>query len=146
MTMSDYSEYDQFLKDAEKDTRLGKQTFVITEKLVDAWGDGSPRYKFRGVLATASNAKTDMTLSPPPPLEVAQAAEPGRKRGIALAIQNLKALAAYGKNLDTLSEGDELSVETRKDEKGYVRVSRILNPGESMGTSAKTDRIAGPGF
>ena len=141
--MSNYSEYDQFLKDAEKDDRIGKHTFVIDSKLVDAWADGTPRYKFRGRLLTAGGAKTDMTLSPPPPVEQLAGITGGRKKGIALSITNLKALASYAKDLDSLDVGDELSVETAKDG-DFVRVRRILKPGETTGGTAATDRV--PGF
>ena len=62
------NEWDAFLADAEKDTRVGKHQFEVTTVIHDAWNDGSPRYKFRGVLVTAGNAKCDLTMSAMPTL------------------------------------------------------------------------------
>lgn len=122
--------WDEFLADADKDTREGAHVFQVTSVVHDAWGDGRARYKFRGILGTASGAKTDLTLSDAPTEDDAKAAKEAgdmkRVRGIAFAYRNHTALAALGKSVATLAEGDELPVYCEKDKEGFIRVSLIF--------------------
>lgn len=144
--MSDF-DWDAFTKEAEKDTRVGKHHFIITDVVHDAWPSGDARHKFRGVLATAGNAKTDMTLSDAPTVEQAMEAKANgdskRMRGIAFAKKNHDMLAKYGKTAATLDVGDELRVETTKDKDGFVRVFKIL--AETAEPDMKS-ASGGPGF
>ena len=144
--MSDF-DWDAFTKEAEKDTRVGKHTFVVDTVVHDTWGDGRPRHKFRGMLVTAGNAKTDMTLSAAPTADEAKEAmangDAKRMRGIAYSKKNHDALGKYGKTCETLAEGDELRVETTKDKEGFVRVSRILSPETAVEVRGSG---SGPGF
>ena len=123
------NDWDAFLADAEKDTRVGKHEFCVTSVTQDAWPSGDLRYKIKGTLVTAGNAKCDMTMSAMPTLEAAQAeTDPKRKRGIALSVRNHLALQKYNKTVETIAEGDVFKVETGKDKEGFVRVQRILEP------------------
>ena len=144
--MSDFN-WDAFTAEAEKDNRLGKQMFVITDVVHDTWNDGRARHKFRGVLATAGNAKCDLTLNDPPTADEAKEAQAAgdakRMRGIAFSYKNHETLAKYGKSVTTLAEGDEIRVEVTKDKEGFVRAQRILPPDAMTQTSSGA---GGPGF
>jgi len=127
------NEWDAFLSDAEKDTRVGKHEFCVTSVVQDSWPSGDARFKIKGTLLTAGNAKCDMTMSAMPTLEAAKAeTDPKRKRGIALSVRNHLALQKYGKTIEQVAEGDVFRVETGKDKEGFVRVMRILGPEESV--------------
>lgn len=124
------NDWDAFLADAEKDTRVGKHEFAVTSVTQDAWPSGDLRYKIKGTLVTAGNAKCDMTMSAMPTLEAAQAeTDPKRRKGIAMSVRNHLALEKYGKKVEQIAEGDTFRVETTKDKEGFVRVQRILDPG-----------------
>jgi hypothetical protein len=131
------NEWDAFLSDAEKDTRVGKHEFCVTSVVQDSWPSGDARFKIKGTLLTSSNAKCDMTMSAMPTLEAAQAeTDPKRKRGIALSVRNHLALQKYGKTIEQVAEGDVFRVETGKDKDGFVRVMRILGAEESVEVKA----------
>jgi hypothetical protein len=131
------NEWDAFLSDAEKDTRVGKHEFCVTSVVQDSWPSGDARFKIKGTLLTAGNAKCDMTMSAMPTLEAAQAeTDPKRKRGIALSVRNHLALQKYGKTIEQVAEGDVFRVETGKDKEGFVRVMRILGAEESVEVKA----------
>ena len=143
--MSDF-DWSAFTAEAEKDTRIGKHTFVVTDVVLDTWNDGRARHKIRGVLATAGNAKCDLTLNDPPTADEAKEAKAAgdakRMRGIAFSYKNHETLGKYGLKVGTIAEGAELRVETGKDKEGFVRVQRILPPE----TAVQTSTANGPGF
>jgi len=139
--MSNDAEWDAFLADADKDTRIGKQQFQVTSVMHDTWSDGRPRHKVKGILTTAGNAKCDMTMNAAPTLEEAKAAKAAGDmrvvKGIAFSKRNHDTLAQYdGATIETLGEGLILDVEVDKDKEGFVRVKRILSPGEASGAGA----------
>ena len=135
--MSDVKEWDEFLADAERDTRVGKHEFEVTSVVQDAWPSGDARYKIKGVLLTSGNAKCDLTMSAMPTVEAAKAeTDPKRKRGIALSVRNHLALAKYAdKKIEDVGVGEVFRVETSKDKEGFVRVQRILEPDAALGAA-----------
>ena len=145
--MSDYSEYDQFLNDAAKDDRLGRQTMMVTEVVEDQWPSGDKRLKVKGLLTTGGNAKVDITFSELPSKATIDAESAtwsrGKKQGIAQAINFRKALAKIGKSPEKLAVGDEIGVEIVKNKEGWLRVAAILGAPASP-SSAHKDPI--PGF
>lgn len=58
----DWSQYDGFIAEAEKDNRVGDHDAIVDNTAVEAWNDGSPRYKVNFLLLTAGNARADLTL------------------------------------------------------------------------------------
>mgnify|MGYP001576703689 CR=1 FL=1 len=114
----DYSSaaYNTFLDEADKDDRLGDQDFLITEKVVGHWDDGSPNVKLNGVLSSANNAKFNMMFSAPPAPDKLATVDSGRKRGIALSIRLLKELRDnYGVTPFSIEEGTTIRVKVDKD-------------------------------
>lgn len=144
----DYSAYDDFVKDAEKDDRVGDHTFLVNSVVHDNWPSGDARYKFGGVLVTANNAKADLTMSPPPPPDVLKAESggyaPGKKKAIANTITLYKQLGQhYGIPPEKIQEGQEFRVKTtktRRDEEGkggFIRVIAFLpRKGEANGSKS----------
>lgn len=145
--MTNWADYGDVFKDAERDTRLGRHEFMITHVDRDHWDDGRKRYKLKGVLVTAGSAKSDATLGDPEDPAVIKAEQNlGRKRGMALGARNVMNLESYGLTLETVKSGDVLKVETKKDpakdgSSGYfVRVSVIL-PKDSKLEGAATGAV-----
>lgn len=135
------SAYDDFLKDADRDNRVGDHDFMVSENIQDAWPSGDPRIKINGVLLTANNAKADLTLSPPPPPEIVKTEsnqwETGKKKAIAQAISMYRVLAtSYGVTPEQLKQGDILrvkTVKTRVDDQGkggFIRIAVIKDKSE----------------
>lgn len=127
----DYSEYDGFLADAEKDDRVGDQDLMVSEVIEDTWASGDPRVKVKGTLLTAGQAKCDFTWSPPPPASVLKeqmaTMERGKKKGIASSIELAKKLSLwYGKRVTDLKAGDVVRVKCVKNKEGFIRVVAIL--------------------
>jgi hypothetical protein len=128
---TDWKDYD--FNDLDRDTKVGKHDFEVTEVILGAWPDGRERYTFRGVLTTAGMAKTDLTLSPPDSAEAIKS-EPEEKRRMAMLInaRNVKRLEEAGFTLDGIKEGDALYVRTGRDKPrdgydvGFVRVREVL--------------------
>lgn len=128
---TNWADYDAFLREADKDSRVGQHKFLVTEKLPGVWPSGDEYTKIRGNLVTAGNAKTDFNLSALPSKAEMEAAkgDNAKMRGMAMSINILKSLAKhYSKSLDTLEIGDVIVVETRKDKNGFIRVVRIVDP------------------
>lgn len=135
---ADYSssDYDDFLKDAERDDRIGTHDWLVSKVTHDFWPSGDPRIKIVGVLLTASGQnkpKADLTISPPPPASVIQAEsrnwDGGKKKAIAQAITMYRKLAEYYQTSpEKIQEGDVFRVETAKTARkedgtgGFVRV------------------------
>lgn len=145
-TMLQYSGdvYDNLLKDAEKDIRVGDHDAICVKRALGTWPDGEPRYKFDFNLLTAGNAKADLTWSVPPSAEVIQAEkeewgkskEGQRKmRGIAhnVAIAR-EVIKHYNKLPLDIQEGEKFRVKTtktRRDDEGkggFIRVIAFLAP------------------
>jgi hypothetical protein len=135
--------------DLDRDTKVGKHDFEVTEIVLGAWPDGRERYTFRGVLTTAGMAKTDLTLSPPESAAVIKE-EPDEKRRMAMLInaRNVKRLEDAGFTLEGIKEGDTMHVRTARDKPregydvGFVRVREVL--GKAKNSEAADKSI--PGF
>jgi hypothetical protein len=151
MNLAD-SAYDELLKDAEMDNRVGDKQALVTTVVHDNWPSGDPRIKIGFVLTDAGNAKADLTISPPPAPEVVKAEkkswEPGKLRAIANTVSQYRQLAQhYGTSPDTIREGDTFrvkTVKTRRDEEGrggFIRVIAFLPP--NAGASASASNSAG---
>lgn len=133
----DDSAYDELLKDAEMDNRVGDKEALVTTVVHDYWASGDPRIKIGFVLTDANNAKADLTISPPPSPEVVKAEkktwEQGKLRAIAQTVAQYRQLAKhYGTSPDQIKEGDNFrvkTVKTRRDEEGkggFIRVIAFL--------------------
>lgn len=131
------SAYDELIKDADKDNRVGDHLWMVTKSVHDTWPSGDPRIKVTGVLTTAGNAKADLTISPPPPPDVVKAQkdtwDQGKKRAIAATVTMYRQLAEHYQTVpEKLSEGDVFAVKTTKtrvdaDGKGgFIRVVAFL--------------------
>lgn len=136
-----WSDYDGFLADAEKDDRVGDQDFMVAEVIEDTWQSGDPRFKVKGTLLTAGQAKCDFTWSPPPPASVLKeqmaTMERGKKKGIASSIELAKKLALwYGKKVADLRAGDVVRVKCVKNKEGFIRVVAIL-PKDQVGKGSE---------
>ena len=153
MNLSD-SAYDELLKDAEMDNRVGDKQALVTTVVHDNWPSGDPRLKIGFVLTDARNAKADLTISPPPAPEVVKAEkaswEPGKLRAIANTVAQYRQLAQhYGTSPDQIKEGDTFkvkTVKTRRDEEGkggFIRVIAFLPPTPAAGAATAT---GGPSF
>lgn len=64
--MFDLPDFDQLLNDSKVDNRVGNHNWQVNEIVQDTWESGQDRYKFKGVLLSADNARADLTWSPPP--------------------------------------------------------------------------------
>jgi len=137
MSQVDYSAYDDFLKDADKDNRVGDHEAVISSIVDDTWPSGDARKKVMFTLSTANNAVADLTISdlPSPETLAAEGAgyDAGKKKAIASGINIRKQLAThYGKTTDDLAEGDGFKVKTIKTrvdaegKGGFIRVIAFL--------------------
>jgi hypothetical protein len=142
MSDIDFSQYDQFLKDAERDDRIGRQTMTITEVHQGAWPSGDPYTEVNGLLATAGNAKINVRISAMPDPSSLVGLEGTKKRAIAQTINFHKQLAKLGKRADQLAAGDELGVEVVKNRDGYLRIAAFMAP--TVPGSAARDPV--PGF
>lgn len=148
------SAYDDLLKDAEMDNRVGDKTALVTAITHDSWPSGDPRMKFNFVLTDANNARADLTLSPPPSPEVIKAEkkswDQGKLRAIAGQVAIYRQFAQhYGISPDQIKEGDTFrvkTVKTKRDEEtnkgGFIRVIAVLPPTTSAGALANS----GAGF
>lgn len=145
--MFDFSAYDEFVKDAMKDTAVGPQEFLVGEVHADAWPDGSPRLKVRGQLTSAGNVIADITFSEPPPIEVLREMEKAgtmdakRKRGIAATVNLYKQLAQhYGISPKQIRPGEVYKVQVARDKRnadgtgGFLRVRAFLSKDHVVGT------------
>lgn len=130
--------YDELLRDAEKDQRVGDHLAMVTKVTHDSWPSGDPRIKVQFSLQSANNAKADLTISPPPPPDVVKAQkatwDQGKKRAVAGAITLYRQLAEhYHTSPDKISEGDVYAVKTTKtkveaDGKGgFIRIIAFLD-------------------
>lgn len=137
--------YDDFLKDAEKDTAVGHQRWVVSQVTDDTWPSGDPRRKILGVLPNANNAKADLTVSAPPTPETIAAEsaswESGKKRAIAQTINQFKqCIQHYGKSPMKIVEGDEYWVNVIRTKRnpdgtgGFLRVVAFLPSEAANGT------------
>lgn len=146
------SAYDELLKDAEMDNRVGDKQALVTTVVHDNWPSGDPRIKVGFVLTDAGNAKADLTISPPPPPEVVKAEkkswEQGKLRAIAQTVSQYRQLAQhYGISPEQIKEGDGFrvkTVKTRRDEEGkggFIRVIAFLPP--TSGEAAPATSAAG---
>ena len=139
-----FDEYAEFLREADKDNRVGDHKFLVTDVSPGVWGDSHEEYiKIRGQLVTAGNAKADFNLQDPPTMaeikEQSGSWEAGRKRGVAMGIGFLKNLANfYQKGKDDVQPGDTIWVKTTKNKDGFIRVVAILDPrvAEAKGKAA----------
>lgn len=139
--------YDDFLKDADKDNRIGDHDAVVSSVTDDTWPSGDPRRKILFSLTTANNAKADMTVSQPPSPEVLKAEGPtyeaGKKRAIAGQINLFKQCTQfYGKSPMDIKEGDGFKIKTVKTKVdadgsgGFIRAIAFLDPKAANGTAA----------
>lgn len=129
--------YDDLLKDADTDGRVGDREAMVSSVVHDSWASGDPRIKIGFVLTDARNAKADLTISPlPSPEEVkAQKAswEPGKLRAIANTVSMYRQLAQhYGTTPDQIAQGDVFRIKTVKTKRnddgtgGFIRCIAFL--------------------
>jgi hypothetical protein len=138
---------------ADKEDRIGRRTFVVTEKKTGT-SEYGPWYSFRGTLNEASGSRCSMFLNKEPTEDDARAAMgSGDKRkanGIRYEKRKHVGLAKYGKSVDTLDVGDELKVVTKfeksKDGNKFVVVDEVLAPNEELEQVVQTSAAGGPGF
>lgn len=134
---TNWDDYNEFLKDADKDNRVGDHEAAITSITDDTWPSGDPRKKVMFSLTTANNALADLTISDLPDPETLKAEsanyDHSKKRGIASGITIRKQLEQhYGKSADDLAEGDKFKVKTAKTrvdaegKGGFIRVIAFL--------------------
>lgn len=149
--MFDYNDaaYDDLIKDAEKDSRVGDHTAMVTEIERGAWDDGQPRLKVKFNLITANNAAADWTFSPPPPPDVMAtertAWEDKKKRAIASTVTMVRQLAEhYSTTPGKLKVGDTFKVKTAKTrvdkegKGGFIRIVAFLAKDHAVGQQAKS--------
>lgn len=139
--------YDELLKDAATDKRVGPHEAVVAKIVNDKWPSGDPRTKIDFVLLTANNKKADATWSEPPPIEEVKAHKhewPEEKvRGVAANITLARqCLQHYGKLPNQLVEGERVkiqTVKTRRDNEGkggFIRVVAFLSKDHAVGEQA----------
>lgn len=136
---TDYTsaDYDEFLKDAEKDDRIGDHDWLVSRVTHDFWQSGDPRIKIQGTLLTAggqTKPKADLTVTPPPTpdwlKENASKLDTGMKKAIAGNVNIYRQLAThYGTTPEKITEGDVFRVKvivTKKNategSQGFARV------------------------
>lgn len=152
----DWNDYNDIMGELEKDTRVGDHDFMVSEVIGDTWPSGDERWKVRGVLLTAGQAKCDLQWSPPPPASVVKQEmaswDGGKKKAIAQSISLAKKLAEhYGKTVQTLKSGDVLRVKTVKTrvdangKGGFIRVAAIL-PMDGIGKASYDKAADAPPF
>src|SRR5262245_52899297 len=94
-----YSEYDDFLADANRHRRVGDHDAMVLGVTSGLWPSGDVRHKVKLSLLTAAAAKADMTLSDVPPAAKlkaeAETMDDSRKRAIASNITLRKQLAQF---------------------------------------------------
>ena len=143
----DDSAYDELLKDADTDGRLGDREALVASVTHDTWPSGDPRIKVKFVLTDARNAAADLTISPPPSPEVVKAEkaswEPGKLRAIANTVSMYRQLATnYGISPDQIKEGDVFRIKTVKTKRlpdgsgGFVRCVAFLAKDGSVATGS----------
>lgn len=153
------SAYDELLRDAEVDKRVGDHDAIVQKVTKDKWPSGDPRTKVMFVLVTANNAKADWTFSPPPAPEVVKAEkdswEPGKLRAIANSVAMLRQLVKeYGVSVGadgypSIKEGDRFKVKTAKTRReadgsgGFVRVVAFLSKDRAVGAEAAAQAASG---
>jgi hypothetical protein len=139
--------YDELLKDAATDKRVGPHELMVSKVVNDKWPSGDPRTKITFVILTANNKTADMTWSVPPSVEevkTKKAEWPEEKvRGIAGAITLARqCIQHYGKTPDQLREGERVkgqTVKTRRDAEGkggFIRVVAFLAKDHAVGEQA----------
>ena len=132
--MSDqFDAYDDFLKEADKDDRVGHHKAIVVNREDRIWPSGDPFTKVVIELLTANRAKADFNIQPLPTPEQIKAESgtwtTGKKKAIAAAISLQKNLLRYyGKKADDLKVGDEIAVNIVKNKEGFCRVAAILPP------------------
>lgn len=147
MQLSDSAFADLEALDSQ-DSRLGDQDFLITEKVLDTWDDGRPRFKAKGVLASANNARFDITWSPIPTDfgdEIARrkAGQPPTwedkkfKSVTANAKFERRMRELYGFSSPTdITEGTIIRVKVVKNKKGYLALAALLPKGGAAASTA----------
>ena len=134
--------YGQAAREALIDNRVGNHDFMITQVEEGTWPSGDSFMKYRGVLLTADNAKTELTLNDPLTPEQMREEYPKMeakaKKAVGHNITKLIALKQnYGiTNLDQLTVNTVLRVKTEKDRNGFIRVMVILPKTESTNQAA----------
>ena len=136
--MTDFSAYDDFVKDAETDQRVGEHDAVVDSVELGAWPSGDPRWKVKFMLITASMASCDMTLSElpsPEQLKSDTGMATGKKRAIAGQIRLYRELAENYNVTDVMKieKGDTFRIKTVKTridpmtgKGGFIRVIALL--------------------
>lgn len=149
------TDYDDFLKDAERDDRIGDHDWMVSRVTHDYWPSGDPRIKIQGSLLTASGQtkpKADCTISPPPAPDVIKAEssqwDSGKKKAIAQTINLYRQLKTYYNTTpDQITEGDVFRVKvivTKKQDDGsggFARVAAFKGPAELSEVGKETKVI-----
>ena len=141
----DWSRYGSFLKDADRDDRVGDHTAMVIAVEERTWPSGDPFKKVVIELLTANRAKADFNIQPlPTEEEMADSKnwETAKKRGVAQGINILKSLDQfYELTADTLSVGTVLRVKIVKNKEGFCRVAAILDPKLAAATKSDTSKV-----
>ena len=144
MSEPNWADYDGFIKDAEKDDRVGDHQAMVASIEAKTWPSGDPFTKVVIELLTANRAKADFNLQPlPTPGQIKTESgtwTTGKKKAIAQAVQIQRNLALHYKlSPATLKVGDEFSVKIVKTKDGYCRVAAILPPGGPAAAKSSSD-------
>ena len=137
--MTDWSAYDTFIDEAEKEDRIGEHDAVVDSIELGSWPSGDKRYKIQFMLITARMAKADLTLNEletPEELEArAPTMEQWQKRKAAQETKIYRVLAQHYNVMDLMKieRGDTFRVKTYKtkvdpitQKGGFIRVGMIL--------------------
>lgn len=143
--MSDWNEYDEFIAEADRDTREGHQEAVIGAIEDRTWPDGTPYRNITFNLVTSNMSKVFMSLNHKPTPEACAVEKAKVKAGGPRNImQSMAATLALYKQLEQyygvtgaeqLKVGDVFEVECvkdkprKKDGKRYLKIRAFLPKG-----------------
>lgn len=153
-----WSEYDDFLKAAEADTREGDKEAVVISVVGKTWPSGDPFTAIVFGLVSEGMAKADLAINPKPSPAECEAVKAGgdrrKMRGYANTINLYKQLEQHYGVTDptTIKQGDIFFIKCTKDKKdavtgkgGFLRVRAFLPKGtvskETESTAAATAAV-----
>ena len=136
--MTDWTEYDGFLAEADKEVRIGDHEAIVNSTLFDKWGEewgGGNRYKISFNL-TDVGGRVDATLGDLPSAGEMEAAKSGSNRskvkGLAANITMLRQLDEHYnvKSVTDIKEGMKFRVKVAPNQKNpnFPRVIAFLPP------------------
>lgn len=152
--MKDFSAYKAFKEEAERDDRLGRDTFIVSHTVAGIFPNaGTPYVEVHGMLER-SGAKVKFTvgeLMTPAQIEAEKATwDHKRKFAVSQTIAMHEGLAKIDKTPETLGAGDTFLVDVGKTKRnadgtgGFLRIDKIIGAVKDVpGFGGKS---GGPGF